>query len=46
MSWDFILKEKKMKFVFKVWVLTVEIDLFDLDVQDGNIQISVKIGWK
>ena len=35
-----------MKFVFKVWVLSITIDLFDLDASDGNIAFKVTIAWK
>ena len=35
-----------MKFVFKIWVLSVTIDLFDLDMSDGNIALAITVGWK
>ena len=35
-----------MKFTFKVWVLSIEIDLFDLDVSDGDIKVGITISWK
>lgn len=41
-----IKKEGKMKFVFKVWVLTITIDLFDLDPSDGSVGLGIFISWK
>jgi len=35
-----------MKFVFKVWKLSITVDLFDLNVTDGDIAFSVTISWK
>lgn len=35
-----------MKFTFKVWVLAITIDLFDIDPSDGDITFSVKLSWK
>lgn len=35
-----------MKFVFKVWKLSITIDLFDLDMSDGNVAFSITISWK
>lgn len=35
-----------MKFTFKVWRLSVTIDLFDLNASDGNIAFKVTVGWK
>lgn len=35
-----------MKFVFKVWVLSIEVDLFDLDPSDGDIKIGIKVSWR
>ena len=35
-----------MKFSFKVWVLSITIDLFDLNPTDGNIAFSVTVAWK
>jgi len=35
-----------MVFVFKVWVLKITINLFDLDPSDGSIAFSVVVSWK
>ncbi len=35
-----------MKFMFKVWVLAITIDLFDLDPSDGKVSASITISWK
>jgi len=35
-----------MKFVFKVWVLSITIDLFDLDASDGELAFRITISWK
>jgi len=40
------IKEVEMKFVFKVWVLSIEIDLFDLDPSDGDIKLGIKVSWQ
>ena len=34
-----------MKFTFRVWVLSIEIDLFDLDPSDRNIKYGITIAW-
>lgn len=34
-----------MKFTFKVWVLSIEIDLFDTDISDQNIKLGIIISW-
>ena len=35
-----------MKLTFKVWKLSITLDLFDLNPSDGNIAFSVTIAWK
>lgn len=35
-----------MKLMFKVWKLSITVDLFDLNVTDGDIAFSVTISWK
>jgi len=35
-----------MEFTFKVWVLSITIDLFDLDASDGNIKIGIVLSWR
>ena len=35
-----------MKFTFKVWKLSITIDLFDLNISDSNIAFSVTVAWK
>lgn len=35
-----------MKFTFKVWKLSINIDLFDLNVSDGDVAFKVTISWK
>ncbi len=35
-----------MQFTFKIWLLKIIIDLFDLDLSDGDIGFSIKISWK
>ncbi len=35
-----------MKFIFKVWVLSITIDFFDIDPSDGNIKIGIVISWR
>ena len=35
-----------MKFTFKVWKLSITIDLFDLNISDGDIAFSVTVAWK
>jgi len=34
-----------MKFEIKVWVLTITIDLFDLDLSDHSVGIGITIAW-
>lgn len=34
-----------MKFVFKVWVLSITIDLFDIDPSDRDIKLGIAIAW-
>lgn len=34
-----------MQFIFKVWKLTITLDLFDLDVSDRKIQIGISVTW-
>lgn len=35
-----------MKFTLKVWIFTITIDLFDVDLSDGDVAVSVKLSWK
>ena len=44
----YIIKRRRytMKFQFKIWVLTITIDLFDLDPSDGSIGLGIFISWK
>jgi len=35
-----------MQFTFSIWVLTIVVDLFDLDLSDGNIGFRIIIRWK
>lgn len=35
-----------MKFTFKVWKFSITVDLFDLDLSDGDIAFKVTIAWK
>ena len=35
-----------MKFTFKVWRFSIIVDLFDLNVTDGNVAVKVTISWK
>jgi hypothetical protein len=35
-----------MKFTFKIWVLKITIDLFDLNPSDGDIGLGITISWK
>ena len=35
-----------MKFTFKIWVLSITLDLFDLNPSDSNIAFSVTVSWK
>ncbi len=35
-----------MKFTFKVWKLSITVDLFDLNVSDGDLAFSVTVSWK
>lgn len=34
-----------MKFQIKLWVVTITIDLFDLDPSDRNIKLGITITW-
>jgi len=34
-----------MKFQVKLWVVTITIDLFDLDPSDRNIKLALTISW-
>jgi len=40
------IRRRRMKLMFKVWRLSVTVDLFDLDLTDGDIAFSVTISWK
>ncbi len=35
-----------MKFTFKVWKFSITVDLFDLNVSDGDLAFSVRVSWK
>jgi len=35
-----------MEFSFKIWLLKITIDLFDLDPSDGDIKLGITISWK
>ncbi len=35
-----------MKLAFKVWKFEVKIDLFDLDISDGDIACRIVVSWK
>ncbi|GAH00985.1 unnamed protein product [marine sediment metagenome] len=43
---EYNIRRCRMKFVFKVWKLSITVDLFDLNVTDGDIAFSVTISWK
>jgi len=43
---EYGIRRRRMKFVFKVWKLSITVDLFDLNVTDGDIAFSVTISWK
>jgi len=34
-----------VKVQIKLWVVTITIDLFDLDLSDRNIGIGITIAW-
>ena len=34
-----------MKFQIKLWVVTITIDLLDLDLSDRSIGIGITIAW-
>lgn len=34
-----------MQFTIKIWIVTLTIDLFDLDLSDRNIGVSLTISW-
>ena len=40
------IRRHRMKFVFKVWRFSITVDLFDLNVSDGDIAFKVTIAWK
>lgn len=35
-----------MKFTLKVWIFTITIDLFDVDLSDGDVAVTIKFSWK
>ena len=39
-------RRKRMKLIFKVWKFSITVDLFDLNVSDGDIAFKVTVGWK
>ena len=43
---EYKIRRCNMKFVFKVWVLSITVDLFDLDASDSNMAFSVTVAWK
>jgi len=34
-----------MKFSFTIWKFTITIDLFDLDLGNGDIALGIKVSW-
>ena len=34
-----------MKFIFKVWVIKITIDLFDLDPTDKTVGLGIYVSW-
>ena len=38
-------KEEKMKFQISLWIVTITIDLFDLDFSDRDIKLGITIAW-
>lgn len=34
-----------MSITFKVWVLTITIDVLDLDTSDKDIKLGIKVSW-
>lgn len=34
-----------MKFQIKLWVVTITIDLFDIDLSDRDVKIGITIAW-
>ena len=34
-----------MKFQIRLWVVTITIDLFDLDLSDRDVKLGITIAW-
>ena len=34
-----------MSFSFHIWLITITINLFDLDPIDGDIELGIRISW-
>jgi len=34
-----------MSFRIKIWVVTITVDLFDLDISDRDIKLGIVISW-
>jgi len=43
---EYGIRRYRMKLTFKVWKLSITLDLFDLNPSDGKIAFSVTIAWK
>jgi len=39
-------RRHRMKFTIKIWKFSVTIDLFDLDLSDGDVAVGITISWK
>jgi len=35
-----------MKFTFKLWLISFTLNLFDLNLSDGDVAFSITIAWK
>lgn len=35
-----------MKFTVKLWRFTLTLSLLDIDLSDGDIELSLKVAWK
>ena len=43
---EYGIRRRRMEFMFKVWKLSITVDLFDLNLTDSDIAFSVTISWK
>ncbi len=34
-----------MSFQFRLWRLTIDLVLFDLDTSDRNVQVRIEVSW-